>query len=83
MADAERLQAVADLEFTFRTKPGPGFDGVVRCRILEREPPSRMEWSWCGVPIDTVVRFDLEQGEVMAHAKLRELDGVDPPLFAD
>jgi uncharacterized protein YndB with AHSA1/START domain len=57
------FRPVVGHEFTFRTKPGPGFDGIVRCRVLELEPPSRMAWSWRGGPVDTVVRFELEPVE--------------------
>jgi uncharacterized protein YndB with AHSA1/START domain len=45
--------------FTFRTKPAPGFDGIVHCRVLELEPPVRMVWFWTGGPIDTTVTFTL------------------------
>ncbi len=45
--------------FTFRTKPAPGFDGVVRCQVLELDPPARMVWSWAGGKIDTTVTFTL------------------------
>jgi uncharacterized protein YndB with AHSA1/START domain len=48
-------------EFTFRTEPGPGFDGIVRCRVRELDEPARMVWSWAGGPIDTVVTFTLEE----------------------
>ena len=51
---------VVGREFTFRTKPAPGFDGVVHCRVLEMEPPERMVWSWNGGPIETTVTFTLE-----------------------
>ena len=46
-------------EFTFRTDPAPGFDGVVRCRVLEIDPPTSMVWQWCGGPVDTTVTFTL------------------------
>jgi uncharacterized protein YndB with AHSA1/START domain len=52
---------VVGREFTFRTKPAPGFDGVVHCRVLEMEPPERMVWSWNGGPIETTVTFTLEE----------------------
>jgi uncharacterized protein YndB with AHSA1/START domain len=38
-----------------------GFDGVVRCEVLELDPPRRMVWSWAGGNIDTTVTFTLEQ----------------------
>ena len=50
--------------FTFRVPPNPkaGFDGVVRCEVLECESPSRLAFSWsAGGPVDnTRVSFRLE-----------------------
>jgi uncharacterized protein YndB with AHSA1/START domain len=46
--------------FSFRTKPAPGFDGIVHCQVVEMEPPSRMVWTWAGGNIDTTVTFTLE-----------------------
>jgi len=46
-------------EFTFRTAPAPGFDGVVHCRVLSMDPPTSMVWGWRGGPIDTTVTFTL------------------------
>jgi uncharacterized protein YndB with AHSA1/START domain len=45
--------------FTFRTKPAPGFDGVVRCQLLELDPPARLVWSQVGGKIETTVTFTL------------------------
>jgi uncharacterized protein YndB with AHSA1/START domain/catechol 2,3-dioxygenase-like lactoylglutathione lyase family enzyme len=53
------FEPVVGHEFTFRTQPAPGFDGIVRCRVLEVTPPTRMVWSWRGGPLDTTVTFDL------------------------
>jgi uncharacterized protein YndB with AHSA1/START domain len=47
-------------QFTFRTKPAPGFDGIVHCRVLEVDPPRRLAFTWAGGGIDTVVTFTLE-----------------------
>jgi uncharacterized protein YndB with AHSA1/START domain len=52
--------------FTFRTQPGPGFDGLVHCQVLDLDPPHRMRWSWQGGPIDTVVTFTLAPTRVGA-----------------
>jgi uncharacterized protein YndB with AHSA1/START domain len=54
------FEPVAGRKFTFRTKPAPGFDGIVRCEVLELDPPKRMVWSWAGGNIDTTVTFTLE-----------------------
>ncbi len=45
--------------FTFHTEPGPGFDGVVHCEVLELEAPEVLAFSWRGGPLDTHVRFEL------------------------
>ena len=45
--------------FAFRTKPAPGFDGVVDCEVLAVDPPHRLAYSWKGGGIDTVVSFAL------------------------
>jgi uncharacterized protein YndB with AHSA1/START domain len=34
--------------FTMQTKPGPGFDAVVRCEVLELDAPRVMVWRWQG-----------------------------------
>ncbi|WP_438023664.1 SRPBCC family protein [Sorangium sp. So ce233] len=39
--------------FTLRTDPGPGFDGVVRCEVLELDPPTKMRWSWRVEPTES------------------------------
>ncbi|MEO0649743.1 MAG: SRPBCC domain-containing protein [Planctomycetota bacterium] len=54
------FQAEVGHRFTFRTDPGPGFDGIVRCEVLELEPERLLAISWVGGPVDTVVRFQLE-----------------------
>ena len=46
-------------EFTLRTEPGPGFDGIVHCKVLRVEAPHLLEYSWRGGPLDTVIRFEL------------------------
>lgn len=57
------FRPVAGHRFTLRTRPRPafGFDGIVRCEVLELDPPHRMVWSRSGGSIDTTVTFTLEQ----------------------
>jgi uncharacterized protein YndB with AHSA1/START domain len=49
-------------EFTFRTKPQPGFDGIVRCKVIDFEIPTRLIYSWQGGPLKkaTTVEFVLQ-----------------------
>lgn len=49
--------------FTFRVPPNPqaGFDGIVRCEVLECAPPSRLSYSWsAGAVVGTQVSYRLE-----------------------
>lgn len=65
--------AEAGRDFTFRTRPRPGFDGTVRCRVLELEPPTRMVWSWAGGKIDTTVTFTLTaEGPARTTLRMRQ-----------
>ncbi len=70
--------------FEFRTKPAPGFDGIVRCEVLELAPPRRMVWSWRGGQLDTRVTFELE--EVARGTELRlthsGFEGAAPALVS-
>lgn len=52
---------VAGHAFTFRTKPAPGFDGIVHARVLEITPPERLVIAWKGGPLDTTVTFELTE----------------------
>lgn len=56
------FKPVVGHRFTFQTKPRRafGFDGTVRCEVLELDPPRRMVWSWAGGSIETTVTFTLE-----------------------
>lgn len=47
-------------EFTYRTEPRPGFDGIVHCKITELDPPRRLAYTWRGGPLNTVLTFTLE-----------------------
>ena len=53
--------------FTMKTDPAPGFDGIVRCEVLDIDPPRSMRWSWRGGQLDTEVRFVLEPRIVFAR----------------
>ena len=69
---AGRLERVGQ-RFTFRTRPAPGFDGIVRCEVLELDPPRRMVWSWAGGNIDTAVTFTLEETADGTRLRMRQV----------
>ena len=57
------FQPIVGHRFTFRTEPGPGFDGIVRCEVLEIVEQERLTFTWVGGPIDTQITFTLTDVE--------------------
>lgn len=56
------FQPVVGHRFTFTDTPRPPlYDGVVGCTVLVLEPMERLQLSWVGGPIDTVVTFTLTE----------------------
>jgi uncharacterized protein YndB with AHSA1/START domain len=55
------FQPVVGHKFNFKTKPAPGFDGVVNCEVLEIDEPRCLSYKWEGGGIETTVTFTLEQ----------------------
>jgi uncharacterized protein YndB with AHSA1/START domain len=49
----------AGAAFAFKAPAFPGWDGTVRCRILEIEPRSKLSYTWAvgEMDLDTVVTF--------------------------
>lgn len=71
--------------FTFQTKPGPGFDGIVHCKVLELSAPERLVIRWQGGGIDTRVSFELEESAGRTRLTLRHegfagLSGIIPRI---
>jgi uncharacterized protein YndB with AHSA1/START domain len=70
--------------FQFRTKPAPGFSGIVDCEVLEIDPPNHLRYSWKGGGIDTILAFTLTRAGdgtrmVLEHTGFR---GVRPLLIS-
>jgi uncharacterized protein YndB with AHSA1/START domain len=67
--------------FQFKTRPAPGFDGIVNCEVLELDEPHKLVYSWRGGPIDTKVTWTLEPTKtgtrlVMQHTGFKGLKGL-------
>ena len=61
------------LRFQFRTKPAPGFDGIIECEFLEVDRPRRLVFSWAsGKAKDrpTTVSWTLVPTEAGTHLRL-------------
>lgn len=64
------LELEPGAEFTLRTQPQPGWDGVVNCRFLEIEAGRKLSWRWVVGDIDTVVTFTLNPTASGSHLSL-------------
>ncbi len=59
-------------KFQFRTEPGPGFDGVVNCEVIDVGRPHRLAYTWQGGPMKTptTVTWTLEPLDNGTHLRL-------------
>ena len=64
------LEPVEGKRFTFQTKAGGAWDGVIHCQVLEVRPNERFAYAWkgghesnvgYGAPLDTVVTWTLSR----------------------
>jgi uncharacterized protein YndB with AHSA1/START domain len=46
LMDVEAFEPRVGCRFRFRTKPAPGFDGVVHCEVREVVPHRRLVYTW-------------------------------------
>lgn len=78
-------------QFTFRSQPTPGWDGVVYCTVLEIVPELRLVYSWrggshhltgYGQQLDTVVRWTLFPTAEGGTRLVLEHSGFDTEGFA-
>ena len=53
------FELAPDARFTFETRPYPGWDGKVSCRMLEIEPGRVLRYRWDVPFLETVVTFTL------------------------
>lgn len=70
---------VEGTRFTFQTKPGGAWDGVIHCQVLEVIPNERIAYSWrggheansgYGAPLDTVVTWTLARTAAGTRVRL-------------
>ena len=73
------FEAVVGNNFTYQTKPGGNWDGVIHCRVLEVIANRRLVYAWkggdernigYGAPLDTVVTWSLSPVEAGTRIQL-------------
>jgi uncharacterized protein YndB with AHSA1/START domain len=56
------LKPIVGHKFQFKTKPYPGFNGIVDCEVLEVEHQRKLFFSWSGGTLkNTTVSFELTE----------------------
>jgi uncharacterized protein YndB with AHSA1/START domain len=80
------VEPVVGHEFTFRTDPALGFDGIVRCKVLVVEAPQRLEMTWNGGGLDTVLSYRLEATEggtrlTLKHSGFKGIGNLIPRII--
>ena len=67
---ATGFEPVEGKRFTFQTKAGGAWDGVIHCQVLEVKPSERFTYAWkggheandgYGAPLDTIVTWTLSR----------------------
>lgn len=84
------IRAEIGHQFTFRTEPRPGWDGIVYCEIIEVIPHERLVYSWRGgstrkeggQELDTTVTWNLLPTSQGGTRLLLEHSGFEPEGFA-
>jgi len=81
------IEAKVGHQFTFQTKPVPGWDGIVHCEVLDVLPEQRLVYAWrggskkldgYGHELDTVVTWTLAsdgKGGTLLHLEHAGFEG--------
>ena len=84
---ATGFEAVEGNTFTYQTKPGGHWDGVIHCRVLEVVPNQRLAYAWkggdesntgYGSALDTVVTWSLTPVEAGTRVRVVHSGFVTP-----
>jgi uncharacterized protein YndB with AHSA1/START domain len=73
------FEPIVGTRFTFKTKPGGEWDGVIHCQVLEVVPNERLAYAWSsghesnvgyGALLETVVTWTLSKADGGTHLRL-------------
>ncbi|WP_424629676.1 SRPBCC family protein [Bradyrhizobium sp. SYSU BS000235] len=73
------FEATVGHRFTFTTKPMGDWDGIVRCEVLDCDPPRLLRYSWkggsdanprYGSRLDTIVTWTLTLADGGTHVRM-------------
>lgn len=59
-------------EFQFRASAMPQWDGLISCKVLALDPPSRLSYTWSALGLESVVLFTLTPIENGTHLRMEQ-----------
>lgn len=69
----DQMKLERGASFTLQTQAFPGWDGKVKCKLLEIEPHTKLSYTWVvgdDLALDTVVTFTLTETPTGTHLLL-------------
>ena len=64
------FQPILGHEFTFKSQPQRGWDGICYCKVTELDPPKKLGFTWSGNNMDQYVSFELKEMEEITEFTL-------------
>lgn len=66
------FQAVEGHEFTFRSTPMPGWNGVIDSKVLVVEPTTKLSYRWSALGLESVVDWTLSATNTGAMLRMEQ-----------
>lgn len=66
------FQPVVGHSFNFRSKPVPGWNGIIDGKVLIVEPNKRLSYSWGSMGLNTVVVFTLSESKTGTLVRMEQ-----------
>lgn len=66
------FQPVVGHQFSFRSTPVPGWDGIIQSEVLTIEPNSRLSYSWGTMGATSLVTWTLTPTKAGTHVRMEQ-----------
>lgn len=66
------FQPVVGHQFSFRSTPVPGWDGIIQSEVLTIEPNSKLSYSWGTMGTTSLVTWTLTPTEAGTHVRMEQ-----------
>jgi uncharacterized protein YndB with AHSA1/START domain len=66
------FQPVVGHQFSFRSTPVPGWDGIIQSEVLTIEPNSKLSYSWGTMGMTSLVTWTLTPTKAGTHVRMEQ-----------